>query len=87
MSDDAKKILADVENGKLPDIKTGAGKKGKDLTRVRYNRSFGQESETPLREYRAYHGLTRSDEKKKPDSSSAPKVAVKERKKEKDSKR
>lgn len=50
---DGKKILDDLENGKLPDIKKSSG--NKELTKVRYNRSCGtNESMTMLKNIVCY---------------------------------
>lgn len=58
---DGKKILDDLENGKLPDIKTNSDKKSKDLIRVRYNRSCDTNESMTILEYTVCYSIPDSE--------------------------
>lgn len=79
---DGKKILDDLENGKLPDIKTDANKKSKDLIRVRYSRPVEENIEAPMRNLTTRYSVFKYNEPKKQENKTGG-VATKERKKEK----
>lgn len=87
MPDDPKKILSDLEKGKLPDIKTSSSNGNKDLTHVRYNRSYKRYDSVDKDDGELYHSyyyvtLPPTDRHEKPDSRTNGGVAVKEKKKD-----
>ena len=59
MPDDVKKILSDLENGKLPDIKKSSG--NKELTKVRYNRSCDNNEAMTILEYTVCYSIPDSE--------------------------
>lgn len=63
MDDDAKRIVSDLESGKLPDIKKGAGDKGKDLTGVRYNKMYRSDKAGSILESTACYSISEPNEK------------------------
>lgn len=65
MPSDAKKILHDLENGTLPDIKKNSGNSSNDLTRIRYNRSNAHSKSIPISESIMHNDVPRSVEHKK----------------------
>lgn len=76
---DGKKILDDLENGKLPDIKTNADKKSKELIRVRYSRPLDENVGTAMPKASRNCSVFRADKKKKQEQKSGG-VTTKERK-------
>lgn len=91
MPDDAKKILSDLEKGKLPDIKTSSSNSNKDLTHVRYTHSYTQYDSVDKDDGALYHSYCYftcppTDRHEKPDSRTNGGVAVKEQKKDKQKK-
>ena len=80
---DGKKILDDLENGKLPDIKTNSDKKSKDLIWVRYSRPVDGNVEAPMPKANRNYSAFSANKKKKQGQKSGGGVATKERKTEK----
>ena len=79
MPDDVKKILSDLENGKLPDIKKSSG--NKELTKVRYNRSCDNNESMTILEYTVCYSIP--DPKRQMEQDDHCKKSNKKRKKSK----
>lgn len=79
---DGKKILDDLEKGKLPDIKTGSGKQSKDLIRVRYNKSDNESVWAPAYKTNRNFSVFSVDKQKK-QGQKVSNFVTKDRKKEK----
>lgn len=79
MPDDVKKILSDLENGKLPDIKKSSG--NKELTKVRYNRSCDNKESMTILEYTVSYSI--SDPERQTEQDDRCEESSKKRKKSK----